>query len=159
MGTTSVSDGATNADIKLIEIASEIVAAYVSSNSVRSSDLPAVIASVHATIDGLVRGGAVVAAIEGAVETPSPTQVPRSIGRDGLVSFIDGKSYKTLKRHLTANGLTPERYRERYGLPADYPMVCASYSEQRSSLAKSIGLGVPGSRARMDEPSKTHTAA
>jgi predicted transcriptional regulator len=63
------------------------------------------------------------------------------------VSFIDGKTYKTLKRHLAAHGLDPHSYRERYGLPADYPMVAPSYAEKRSALAKSIGLGVPGARS------------
>ncbi|SFU97489.1 ROS/MUCR transcriptional regulator protein [Methylobacterium sp. UNCCL125] len=63
---------------------------------------------------------------------------------DGLVSFVDGKTYKTLKRHLTAHGLHPQSYRERYGLPADYPMVAHNYAEQRSQIAKTIGLGRAG---------------
>jgi len=70
-----------------------------------------------------------------------PSQVRQSIQRDGLISFIDGRSYKTLKRHLTAHGLTPERYRAQYGLPADYPMVAPGYAEQRSQIAKAIQLG------------------
>ena len=84
----------------------------------------------------------------------------RSIVHDGIKSFIDGKSYKTLKRHLTKHGMTPDSYRVRYGLPADYPMVAQSYSETRSSLAKSLGLGVPGGRSGEDSAgSKDRKAA
>ena len=79
-------------------------------------------------------------------EMPSAAQIRKSINPDGIVSFIDGKTYKTLKRHLTSRGLDPKSYRARYGLPADYPMVAPSYAAQRSALAKTIGLGVPGAR-------------
>ncbi len=64
------------------------------------------------------------------------------------MSFLDGRSYKTLKRHLTSHGLDPRAYRDRYGLPSDYPMVAPAYAEQRSALAKAIGLGVPGGQAK-----------
>ncbi|MCJ2053502.1 MucR family transcriptional regulator, partial [Methylobacterium sp. J-070] len=64
--------------------------------------------------------------------------------------FIDGKTYKTLKRHLTSHGLDPKAYRDRYGLPADYPMVAPSYAAQRSALAKAIGLGQPGAMAERE---------
>ncbi|SFM89788.1 ROS/MUCR transcriptional regulator protein [Methylobacterium pseudosasicola] len=84
------------------------------------------------------------------VEKPTPAQVRRSVQQDGIVSFIDGQAYRTLKRHLTAKGLSPQSYRERYGLPADYPMVAPSYAERRSALAKAIGLGVPGNAAKRD---------
>lgn len=154
-----MSDETTVTLSNLIEITSEIVAAYVSNNSVRSSDLTEVIASVHAAVAGLARGDVAVAEAD-TFEKPSPAQVRRSIAHDGITSFIDGRSYKTLKRHLTAHGLDPHGYRERYGLPADYPMVCPSYSEQRSSLAKAIGLGVPGAgAARTDEAPKGKRAA
>ena len=127
--------------------AAEIVAAYVSNNSVRAADLPGLITSVHAAVTGLANGDSKVGSTELAIEKATPAQVRKSITHDGIVSFIDGRSYKTLKRHLTSHGLTPERYRERYGLPADYPMTSPSYSEMRSSLAKTIGLGVVGARA------------
>jgi predicted transcriptional regulator len=81
------------------------------------------------------------------VEKPTPAQIRKSVRHDGIVSFIDGKTYKTLKRHLSANGLDPYSYRERYGLPADYPMIAPSYAEQRSAIAKAIGLGQPGAIA------------
>ncbi len=72
---------------------------------------------------------------------PTAAQIESSIQQDGLISFIDGRSYKTLKRHLTAHGLTPERYRAKYGLPADYPMVAPGYAAKRSEIAKAIQLG------------------
>ncbi len=72
---------------------------------------------------------------------PTPHQIRKSIQPDHLVSFEDGKSYKTLKRHLTRLGLTSDEYRQKWGLPHDYPMVAASYSERRSELARSAGLG------------------
>ena len=128
-------------------LAGEIVSAYVSNNSVPASELPKLIHSVHSAIAGLASG--VVpssAASTEPTEKPTPAEIRKSIRNDGLVSFIDGKTYKTLKRHLTAQGLDPRTYRERFGLPADYPMVAPSYAAQRSALAKAIGLGVPGAR-------------
>ena len=75
------------------------------------------------------------------IEKPTPAQIKKSITPDALISFEDGKSYKTLRRHLTLRGLTPEAYRAKYGLSADYPMTAASYSAQRSELARALGLG------------------
>ncbi len=134
-----------------IELAGDIVSAYVSNNSVPSADLPALISSVHAALSGL--GGVTeVSAAPEAVEKPSPAQVRKSITPDAIISFIDGKAYKTLKRHLGTHGLDPHSYRQRYGLPNDYPMVAPSYAAQRSALAKSIGLGRPGGRIPAEEP-------
>jgi predicted transcriptional regulator len=132
----------------VVEWASEIVAAYVSNNPVPASELPSLVQSVHSAISGLASGGVpgeTAAAVE--VERPTPAEIRKSVRPDGLVSFVDGKTYKTLKRHLTAHGLDPRSYRERYGLPADYPMVAPSYAAQRSALAKAIGLGRPGALA------------
>lgn len=112
-----------------------IVAAYVSRNAVGVSDLPVLIDQVHSAISVLKDRGA------GPVDGPASPEVQASIQQDGLISFIDGKSYKTLKRHLTAHGLTPERYRAQYGLPADYPMVAPGYAAKRSQIAKAIQLG------------------
>ena len=98
--------------------------------------------------------GAAVPDVE--VEKPSPAQIRKSVRHDGIVSFIDGKTYKTLKRHLTSHGLDPRSYRDRYGLPADYPMVAPGYAERRSALAKAIGLGSAGGRA---DQGKTRKAA
>jgi predicted transcriptional regulator len=130
---------------RFIELTGEIVAAYVSRNHVAGSDLPALIASVHAAITGQAVGQP--APKEEAVDRPTPAQIRKSVTPDALISFIDGTPYKTLKRHLTKHGFTPETYRERFGLPVDYPMVAASYSETRSNLARSLGLGQTGSRS------------
>ncbi|MCJ2009084.1 MucR family transcriptional regulator [Methylobacterium sp. J-092] len=121
-----------------IELAADLVAAYVSNNRVSVSELPGVIASVHAAMSGLANAAP---AEPAGPEKPTPAQVRKSITPDALISFIDGKRYKTLKRHVTKAGLTIETYRARYGLPSDYPSTAASYSAQRSELARSLGLG------------------
>lgn len=117
----------------------DVVSSYVSSNPLPSVDLPALILQVHSALSDLSAmpdsGG------EELREKASPAQIRRSITPDALISFIDGRPYKTLKRHLAAHGLDIEGYRRRYGLPADYPMVAANYSAARAALAKSIGLG------------------
>ncbi|MGU3417858.1 MucR family transcriptional regulator [Methylobacterium sp. D54C] len=134
-----------------IVLTAGLVAAYVSNNRVPTADLPTLIAQCHDAITALAANGA--ASIEASGDTdalrdrPTAAQIRSSIRPDGIVSFIDGRRYKTLKRHLTAHGLHPQSYRERYGLPADYPMVAQEYAERRSALARSIGLGVPGERA------------
>lgn len=137
----------------ITELTGEIVAAYVSHNSVPVGELPKLIQIVHGTVSGLASGrpaGATASGSEAApvavVEKPTPAQIRKSVRDDGIVSFLDGKTYKTLKRHLTSHGLDPRSYRERFGLPADYPMVAPSYAAQRSALAKAIGLGVPDAR-------------
>lgn len=119
----------------------DIVAAYVSHNHVAAADLPHLIATVHQTLGAL--GTNAPAVQEEAVEKPSAAQVRKSIQPDAIISFLDGRRYKTLKRHLAAHGFSPATYRERFGLAADYPMVAPSYSEKRSNLAKSLGLGRP----------------
>ncbi|SFM72440.1 MucR family transcriptional regulator [Methylobacterium pseudosasicola] len=136
-----------------IQLAAAITAAYVANNPVPVSDLPALIARVHIAVAGLASGGSMFP--EGAhgaadIDRPSSVEVLRSIRPDGIVSFIDGKAYKTLKRHLTSHGLDPRSYRERFALPADYPMVAPEYAERRSMLAKAIGLGQPGAMAERD---------
>ncbi|WCS24550.1 MucR family transcriptional regulator [Methylobacterium sp. NMS14P] len=134
-----------------IVLTAGLVAAYVSNNRVSATDLPALIAQCHDAITALaVRGAASIDAeadLDAPRDRPSAAQIRNSIRPDGIVSFIDGRRYKTLKRHLTAHGLHPQSYRERYGLPADYPMVAQEYAERRSALARSIGLGVPSERA------------
>ena len=132
--------------LEFIEMAGEIVAAYVSHNHVAVTDLPALISSVHASLNGIAQGG-VSQPSEEAANRPTAAQIRKSVKPEGIVSFIDGKTYKTLKRHLTSHGLDPDRYRELFGLPTDYPMVALAYSEKRSNLAKSLGLGRPGERA------------
>jgi len=121
-----------------IELTSDIVAAYVSKNSVRPADLPALLAEVHGALSGLNGPSA---SAEPKMEKATPSQIRKSITPDALISFIDGKPYKTLKRHLTGAGLTFEEYRERFGLPRDYPTTAANYSAMRAEFARNAGLG------------------
>ena len=124
-------------DLRLLT--AEIVAAYVSHNPLRPAGMPEVIASVHAALASLVPGAS--KATCETVEPATPAQIRRSITPDALISFVDGKPYKTLKRHLTGHGLDADSYRQRFGLLADYPMVAANYAALRSELAKQLGLG------------------
>ena len=157
---TDITTEATNSDRaeEITSLVSDVVSAYVANNSVPIADLPALIANVHATLSRLGTGTPAAQAVAEPVEQPSASEVRRSIGRDGIVSFLDGKSYKTLKRHLTSHGLDPRSYRERFGLPADYPMVAPSYAEQRSALAKQIGLGRPGGTAERTDRARRDAA-
>lgn len=128
--------------------ASELISAYVSNNQLPAGELPALIGSVHAALKRLAMSDVAVATKEvEKAQRPTNAEIRKSIGRDGLVSFIDGKAYKTLKRHLSSHGFDPDSYRERFGLPNDYPMVAPSYAARRSALAKEIGLGRPGALA------------
>ncbi|MCJ2080284.1 MucR family transcriptional regulator [Methylobacterium sp. J-090] len=141
----------------LIDLAGDIVSAFVSNNSVPVADLPVLIRNVHAALSGLATGTAQPAsqsAQDEAIEKPTAAQIRKSLTPDGIVSFVDGKTYKTMKRHLTTNGFDPQSYRQRFGLPADYPMVAPNYAAQRSALAKSIGLGRPGGRSEAAQTAK-----
>ncbi|WP_132253310.1 MucR family transcriptional regulator [Methylobacterium segetis] len=129
----------------------EIVSAYVTRNHVSAAEIPPLLSSVQAALTGLASGAAPTVAKQ--EEKPTPSQVRRSITPDALISFIDGKPYKTLKRHLAMHGLDPYSYRQRYGLPSDYPMVAAAYAEQRSEIAKASGLGRPGRMAEAERAS------
>ena len=122
-----------------IVLTADIVSAYVSNNSVPAGELPALIGDVHAALNRVI-GGAAPAA---PVEAPKPAvAVKKSITPEYLVCLEDGKKFKSLKRHLrTQYNMSPEQYREKWNLPADYPMVAPSYAEARSQLAKKMGLG------------------
>lgn len=122
----------------LIGLVADIVSAYVSNNSVPAGELPALIATTHAAITGL--GSERPATVE---EKPTPAvTIKKSITPDFLICLEDGKQFKSLKRHLrTAYNLSPDDYRTRWGLPADYPMVAPAYAETRSTLAKKMGMG------------------
>ncbi|KMO35024.1 MucR family transcriptional regulator [Methylobacterium variabile] len=122
---------------EFINLAVDIVSAYVSKNNVPVAELPNLIASVYASMSSL--GQPAATPIEDHKVTPA--QIRKSVTPDTITSFIDGKPYKSLKRHLTSNALTPDEYRQKYGLPRDYPMVAANYAAKRSELAKSLGLG------------------
>jgi predicted transcriptional regulator len=118
----------------------DIVSAFVANNSLRSAELPALIQSVHASLVKIASGAVTPTAPEPEATTPA-ISVRKSITPDYLVCLDDGRKFKSLRRHLTALGMTPEQYRAKWKLPADYPMVAATYAAQRSELAKKIGLG------------------
>lgn len=122
----------------LVEITTDVVTAYLTRNHVSAAELPSLLASVHAAF---ARLGQSPSSAEPEINRPSLGQIRRSIRPDALISFEDGKPYKTLKRHLAKFGLSPEEYRAKWGLPRDYPMTAASYSEQRSKHALSQRLG------------------
>lgn len=122
----------------LVSLSADIVSAYVTNNSVPTAELAGLIASTHAAL--LALGQEIV---EPVAEKPVPAiPVKKSITADYLICLEDGKKFKSLKRHLrTAYDMTPQEYRAKWGLPADYPMVAPSYAEARSNLAKQMGLG------------------
>ena len=120
----------------LIALTAEIVSAYVMKNRLPPTGLPELIASVSDSIRKLGT----------PVPEPEPELVPavnpkRSVHADHIVCLEDGKRFKSMKRHLTSHGLTPQQYRSKWGLPADYPMTSPNYSATRSAMAKDIGLG------------------
>jgi predicted transcriptional regulator len=122
-----------------IGLAAEVVAAYVSNNSVPKDDLPDLILAVHSSLKSLGKDSALV---ELQVEAkPAAVPVRKSITPDYLICLEDGKKFKSLRRHLGALGLTPEQYRIKWKLPSDYPMVAPNYAAHRSALAKRLGLG------------------
>jgi len=122
----------------LIDLAADIVSAYVSNNTVPASDLPALIADVHRALSNTHAG-----VNEPEPEPSKPAVNPKkSVFPDYIVCLEDGKKFKSLKRHLrTHYDLSPEEYREKWGLAADYPMVAPNYAAARSALAKKMGLG------------------
>lgn len=131
-------DASVPSDTFVDTLTTEIVAAYVGKNPIQASELPNLIRSVR---DALRSDAPAAAPAEPVIEKPNPAQIKKSVTPDAIISFIDGKSYKSMRRHLTTHGLNPDSYRQRYGLPVDYPMVCPNYSVQRSNLAKQLGLG------------------
>ncbi|MGN8097352.1 MucR family transcriptional regulator [Methylobacterium sp. 22177] len=114
-----------------------LVSAYVRRNNVPVSDLATLITSAADAIIGLTNSDRTDALLDSRT---TPAQIRASITHEALISFEDGKGYKTLKRHLTACGLTPETYRAKWGLPSNYPMVAPGYSERRSAIAVSLQL-------------------
>lgn len=125
----------------LVELTAEIVAAYVRNNSVPQADLPKLIANIYQSLAATAHVGP--ATVSAEVTQPKPAvPVRKSVTPDYIICLEDGKKFKSLKRHLrTHYDLSPEQYREKWGLPADYPMVAPNYAEARSSLARKVGLG------------------
>lgn len=132
-------------DANLIDLAADIVSAYVSNNSVAAADLPNLINEVYGALQRT----------SGAVAEPEPeplkpaVPIKRSVNPDYIICLEDGKKFKSLKRHLrTHYDMTPEEYREKWGLAADYPMVAPNYAAARSELAKKMGLGQQRRRSK-----------
>ena len=129
-----------------IELAADIVSAYVSNNSVAAAELPALIADVYAALVRVAQGPSAAASQE---NLRPAVPVKKSVAHDYIVCLEDGKKFKSLKRHLrTQYNMSPEDYREKWGLPTDYPMVAPNYAQARSQLAKEMGLGSQRRRAR-----------
>ncbi|HEY8950053.1 MAG TPA: MucR family transcriptional regulator [Rhizomicrobium sp.] len=123
---------------ELLKLVSDIVAAYVSNNTVAANELPNVIKSIHSTL-GALSG---VPSSDSLTSQKPAVPVKKSVTNEYIVCLEDGKKLKMLKRYLRSNyNLTPEEYRAKWGLPADYPMVAPNYAAQRSEFAKKIGLG------------------
>lgn len=140
--------------LNLVELATDITIAWLgnANNRVAPDDVPAFLKTIHATVTELSSGTSAAGTEEtqgGQSEYAPAVSVRKSLASpDHIISLIDGKPYKTLRRHLSTHGLKPEDYRARYNLKADYPMVAPSYSEHRRAMAKKIGLGSKGRAAR-----------
>ena len=130
---------------ELLALTTEIVASHVSNNEVRADELPNLIQQVYSSLAGAVPGGA-----KAEADRPQPAvPIKKSVMPDYIVCLEDGKKLKMLKRHLkTRYDMSPDDYRERWGLASDYPMVAPNYAAQRSALAKKIGLGTKGGRRK-----------
>ncbi|OFX12980.1 MAG: transcriptional regulator [Alphaproteobacteria bacterium RIFOXYD12_FULL_60_8] len=132
---------------EILRMVTDVVASYVCENPLPADQLPVLIQTVHATLNGLANGSAM-SPVTSEAQNPA-VPVRRSVTDDYIICLEDGKKLKMLKRHLrTAYGMSPEDYRAKWGLPADYPMVAPNYATQRSQFAKKIGLGHKGGRKK-----------
>lgn len=145
--------------LNAVELATELTIAWLGNqnNRVAADEVPAFLRTMHATINELSGGSAAAEGQESGSETveeftPAVSVRKSLASKDHIISMIDGKPYRTLRRHLSTHGLTPEEYRARYNLKADYPMVAESYSVQRREMAKKIGLGSKGRAAKAKAP-------
>ena len=138
-----------------LHLTTDIVAAYVSNNSINADKIPALLQEVHDTVKALAAG----AAANAGNQTPA-VSVKKSITPDFIICLEDGKKLKMLKRYIrTQYGLSPEEYRRKWGLPADYPMVAPNYAKRRSQFAKDIGLGRGATKKKKATPAQKKTAA
>ena len=141
-------------DTGALELATELTIAWLGNPNTRISadEVPSFLRRMHETVSELTAGPAEEPAPAPQAEyTPAVTARKSLSSRDHIISMIDGKPYKTLRRHLATNGLTPDQYRERFGLKSDYPMVAEAYSESRRAMAKQIGLGRKSTRTPTEE--------
>lgn len=139
-----------------VELATELTIAWLSNPNTRASgeDVPAFLRTMHDAVSNLAAATSSTPSEAPASEYTPAVSVRKSLAsKDHLISLIDGKPYKTLRRHLAGHGMTPDEYRQRYGLKADYPMVAETYSQARRDMAKKIGLGrKPGQRPGQPAP-------
>ncbi|PAX07965.1 MucR family transcriptional regulator [Sphingomonas lenta] len=151
-------------DTNALELATELTIAWLGNPNTRISadEVPAFLRRMHETVSELTGSSAETPSAEPQTEYTPAVSVRKSLSsRDHIISMIDGKPYKTLRRHLATHGLTPDQYRDRYGLKSDYPMVAESYSESRRAMAKQIGLGRKstrgggGEQAQPEQPAPT----
>src|SRR3954468_22271989 len=127
---------ATSQPTSLTGLTADIVSAYLSHNTVRAEEIATLINTVHGALSGMGSPQSAPAA-----KAEAPMAWKKAVRPDYIISFEDGKHYKSMKRHLTTRGMTPDQYRDKWGLPRDFPMVAASYSARRSEMAKTLGLG------------------
>ncbi len=146
-------------DTNAVELATELTIAWLSNPNTRASsdEVPGFLQKMHEAVSQLSTTGQAVTSDEPASEYSPAVSVRKSLAsKDHIISMIDGKPYKTLRRHLAGHGLTPAEYRQRYGLKPDYPMVAETYSEARRAMAKKIGLGrKPGMTRKGAEAAET----
>ena len=143
-----------------VELATDLTIAWLGNpnNRATAEEVPEFLKKMHATVSELSGEAATTTELsaDDDEEHVPAVSVRKSLGsKDHIISMIDGKPYKTLRRHLSTHGLTPEEYRQRYNLKPDYPMVAPSYSEQRRAMAKRIGLGQRGSAAKGGRKAKS----
>jgi predicted transcriptional regulator len=143
-------------DQSAVELATELTIAWLGNPNTRTSaeEVPGFLGKMHDTVNALLGAGGASSDVQSDQEYTPAVSVRKSLAsKDHIISMVDGKPYKTLRRHLATHGMTPEEYRERYNLKPDYPMVAESYSESRRAMAKKIGLGrKPGARKGTRKP-------
>ena len=140
-----------NDALNTVELATELTIAWLGNqnNRINADEVPAFLKTMHETLNQLNGSGSAPAASEDTLEHVPAVSARKSLAsKDHIISMIDGRPYKTLRRHLSTHGLTPDEYRARYNLRADYPMVAETYSQTRRDMAKKIGLGSKGRAAK-----------
>jgi len=147
-------------EVNLQQLVADVAAAYFSNSHITASEISNVIGQIASSLAAVGAPASETPAETLEERKLTPAQIRKSVTREALISFEDNKPYKTLRRHLAVKGLTPEQYREKWGLAKDYPMVSPAYSESRSNMAKALGLGrqVGGRTAEKTSP-RAATAA
>jgi predicted transcriptional regulator len=147
-------------DSNTVELATELTIAWLSNPNTRAGadEVPSFLARMHDAVAGLTTPAAQPEASTNVEHTPAVSARKSLASKDHIISMIDGKPYKTLRRHLSTHGLTPDEYRARYNLRPDYPMVAETYSEARRDMAKKIGLGRKPSAGTETPPAETSSS-